>query len=100
MTDKPSITDTPAPLIHVTSASPLHILMTFSAPSIVARARPGQFIHLDVLPGGTSPLLRRPFSIAGVNNAQGTFRLLVRTIGRGTELLAEGRFPKIPDGAL
>ena len=69
--------------------SPLHVLLTFRAPAIATHARPGQFVHVRVSPDGTSPLLRRPFSLAGHNQADGTIRLLVRMIGRGTAMLTE-----------
>ncbi len=68
--------------------SPDHVLLTLRAPRVAAHARPGQFVHLRVSTT-TSPLLRRPFSVAGVNPAAGTFRIVVRTVGRGTEMLAE-----------
>jgi dihydroorotate dehydrogenase electron transfer subunit len=83
------IKDVPAALQVERWLSPIHLLLTFRAPSIAAHARPGQFVHLRVAPYGTSPLLRRPFSIAGTNQADGTLRLLVRTIGRGTAMLGE-----------
>jgi dihydroorotate dehydrogenase electron transfer subunit len=85
----PAITDTLAELTVLRRLSPIHVALTFRAPTIAAHARPGQFVHLRVAPGSTSPLLRRPFSVLGANRAAGTFRVLVRTIGRGTELLAE-----------
>jgi dihydroorotate dehydrogenase electron transfer subunit len=81
--------DAPAALQTMRPLSPIHVLLTFRAPAIAAHGRPGQFVHLRVSPSGTSPLLRRPFSLVGVNLAHGTIRLLVRLIGRGTALLAE-----------
>jgi len=83
------IADVPAELTVTWRLSPIHVALTFRAPHIAAHALPGQFVHLRVSPAGTSPLLRRPFSVLGVNRAAGTFRVLVRTIGRGTELLGE-----------
>lgn len=82
------IADVPATLTVSKPLSPVHMLLTLRAPQIASAARPGQFVHLRVSPPGTSPLLRRPFSVAGVNPAAGTLRILVRTIGRGTEMLA------------
>jgi len=87
--DSPPIKDVPATLQVAKWLSPIHVLLTFRAPTIAAHARPGHFVHLRVAPFGTSPLLRRPFSIAGTNLADGTVRLLVRTIGRGTAMLGE-----------
>jgi dihydroorotate dehydrogenase electron transfer subunit len=83
------IADVQATLNITKELSPSHALLTLRAPQIAAHARPGQFVHVRVSPTSTSPLLRRPFSVAGVNPAAGTFRMLVRTIGRGTEMLAE-----------
>ncbi|MBM3499223.1 MAG: dihydroorotate dehydrogenase electron transfer subunit [Armatimonadetes bacterium] len=85
----PPIKDVAAALQTARWLSPIHILLTFRAPTIATHAVPGQFVHLRVTPVGTSPLLRRPFSIAGTNLADGTVRLLVRTIGRGTAMLGE-----------
>jgi dihydroorotate dehydrogenase electron transfer subunit len=81
--------DVPAELTVTWRLSPIHVVLTFRAPHIAAHVQPGQFVHLRVSPSGTSPLLRRPFSVLGVNRAAGTFRILVRTIGRGTVLLGE-----------
>jgi len=85
----PPIKDVSAALQTARWLSPIHILLTFRAPTIAAHARPGQFVHVRVTPHGSSPLLRRPFSIAGTNLADGTVRLLVRTVGRGTAMLGE-----------
>ncbi len=92
MRDHPGSTlikDVPATLQIAKWLSPIHVLLTFRAPTIAAHSRPGQFVHLRVAPFTTSPLLRRPFSVAGTNLADGTLRLLVRTIGRGTAMLVE-----------
>lgn len=87
--DVPTVRDVSATLQVGKWLSPIHCLLTFRAPSIATHAEPGQFVHLRVAPRGTSPLLRRPFSIAGTNQADGTIRLLIRTIGRGTIALGE-----------
>lgn len=48
--------------------------------------RPGQFINIKTA-AGTDPLLRRPFSIF---DAEGdTLKIVIRVIGKGTELLSE-----------
>ena len=61
--------------------------LTFIAPKIAAVADPGQFVMLRI---GKShdPLLRRPFSIhqtPGDNSIQ----LLIKVVGKGTQMLAE-----------
>jgi dihydroorotate dehydrogenase electron transfer subunit len=87
--DGPSMKDVLATVRITRWLSPIHVLLTLRAPNVAAHAQPGQFVHLHVSPLVTSPLLRRPFSIAGTNLADGTIRLLVRTIGRGTAILSE-----------
>ncbi len=54
--------------------------------AVAAAARPGQFVHLQV-GTTTDPLLRRPFSIAGIDRQKGEITLYYRVAGRGTALL-------------
>jgi len=84
-----AIADVAAELTVTWRLSPIHVALTFRAPIIAGHVRPGQFVHLRVAPEATSPLLRRPFSVLGANRAAGTFRILVRTVGRGTAMLGE-----------
>jgi dihydroorotate dehydrogenase electron transfer subunit len=63
-------------------------LMALEAPEIAASARPGQFLHVRVGPG-YDPLLRRPISILRADPAGGQVWMLVKVVGRGTELLAK-----------
>lgn len=60
-------------------------LITFTAPAeVLAVARAGQFIN--VLPRERTvydPLLRRPFSVYGVDREEGLMTILVRPYGRG-----------------
>lgn len=67
-----------------------YLLMELEADEIAREAVPGQFVHLRVT-GANDPLLRRPISIMLTNPRAGTIRLLVKTVGRGTELLADMR---------
>jgi len=66
-------------------------LITFTAPAeIVQAARAGQFVNvlardLDVY----DPLLRRPFSVYGVDLDASLMTILVRPYGRGTARLCE-----------
>jgi len=62
--------------------------LTLELPAISQLAQPGQFLHL-LVPGTPGVLLRRPFSIAGVNGTQ--VELLIRIIGSGTEAIS--KFP-------
>lgn len=58
--------------------------------AVAATARPGQFVHLQV--GTTAdPLLRRPFSIAGIDRPKGEITLYYRVAGRGTAQLTRVR---------
>jgi len=61
-------------------------LMGLNSPEIVARARPGQFVMIKVREA-IDPLLRRPFSICGVQDD--LVLLLYRVVGRGTACLAD-----------
>lgn len=54
-----------------------------------ASFRPGQFINIKTSEG-TDPLLRRPFSIFDADGEN--FTIVVRVIGRGTELIC-GMYP-------
>ena len=55
---------------------------------LVQEMAPGQFVHVRV---GESfePLLRRPISIANINNETKEFTMIYRAEGRGTELLSK-----------
>jgi len=55
--------------------------LRLAAPQIVAKAQPGQFVHVKV-PGLEISALRRPFSI--FNAEDGVLELLYKTVGRGT----------------
>lgn len=59
--------------------------MTLLAPWL-ATAKPGQFVHLKVTEG-CQPLLRRPFSIAGSDMAEGTITVIYRIVGKGTAIM-------------
>lgn len=67
--------------------NPHTFLMGFRSPEMVAAASPGQFVMVRV-GSGMEPLLRRPFSICGI---QGDDLLLIlyRVVGKGTAVMAE-----------
>jgi len=65
-------------------------LLTFRAPEIALRAQPGQFVHVRCNKG-EHPFLRRPFSIYLVERETGMVKVLYKTVGIGTALLAEKR---------
>ncbi len=66
-------------------------LVTFTAPEgLAAHVKPGHFVN--VLPSGPmvfDPLLRRPYSIYGVNVAANTMTILIRPYGRGGQWIVD-----------
>ncbi len=60
------------------------LLLEVEAPSVAARAHPGEFVLLSVSPSW-DPFLHRPLGIAGVSGDRVV--LLVQVVGRGTALL-------------
>lgn len=54
---------------------------------IAKEAKPGQFVHIQVS-GTQDPLLRRPLSIAGIEQEKEELTIYYRVAGRGTELLS------------
>ncbi len=62
--------------------------------AVAATARPGQFVHLQV-GTTTDPLLRRPISIAGIDQPKGEITLYYRVVGRGTAKLTGVRAGEI-----
>ena len=64
--------------------------MIFQCPQIAAEAQPGNFV-LFRTSSCTAPLLRRPLGILDAEAKAGTFEVLFRVVGQGTELLACGR---------
>ena len=63
-------------------------LIEVIAPEIAAQAVPGQFVNVRVT-RHTAPLLRRPFGVAGTDKERGTFTMIYRVLGEGTQLLAD-----------
>lgn len=60
--------------------------LTVRAPAVARRAVPGQFVHVR-LAAGDDPLLRRPFSISGLDGDRLT--LLFKKVGSLTRRMAE-----------
>jgi dihydroorotate dehydrogenase electron transfer subunit len=69
--------------------NPVTFLMGLVSPQIASAAKPGQFVMVRVNEG-LDPLLRRPFSICGVQD-QEILLILYKIVGRGTEMLAGKR---------
>lgn len=64
--------------------------LTFYSPEIAQKATPGQFVHIKTH-DTTDPLLRRPFSISGVDK-EGNCHIIYKVVGKGTGLLAQKTF--------
>ena len=62
--------------------------LVVAVPEIAKQTKPGQFVHIKIN-DSLEPLLRRPFSIADCNAAQGTLTLIYRVVGRGTALMTK-----------
>ena len=62
--------------------------MELLAPEIVQKAKPGQFVHIQVN-RVLEPLLRRPISIHNIDRDKGTLKLLYQVVGKGTEILSK-----------
>jgi len=60
--------------------------MGFRSGPMAKEAEPGQFVMMQVR-SGIDPLLRRPFSICGVNGD--VLLVLYRVVGRGTSILSQ-----------
>ena len=58
--------------------------LSLEAPSLVKKARPGQFLHIRVS-DGLQPFFRRPFSI---HRAQKHLEILYEPVGPGTRILS------------
>lgn len=76
-----------AKLIHREEVTEGHYLLTLECGEIAKKVTPGQFVHLRV-GDGTDPLLRRPLSIMLTNPDANQVQILMRTVGRGTEIIA------------
>lgn len=58
------------------------------APEVAETAKPGQFVHVRIMPG-YQPFLRRPFSLNRVDPMHGNIDLLYRVVGDGTKILSQ-----------
>ncbi len=61
-------------------------LLKLHSEKIFVSAKPGQFCNIKVFEG-TSPLLRRPFSISDINDNEISF--MYKVVGSGTEILSK-----------
>ncbi len=75
-----------AELIRKELLCPEHYSVRFKCPAISKTAKPGQFINM--LTPGPGVILRRPFSFTRADAKAGTFDIIFRVVGPGTEWLA------------
>ncbi|MBO4633599.1 MAG: dihydroorotate dehydrogenase electron transfer subunit [Lentisphaeria bacterium] len=64
--------------------------IVFDAPEVAARAKGGQFVHVQISPM-RDRILRRPFSISNADPASGELTVVYKVVGRGTAELAQMR---------
>jgi dihydroorotate dehydrogenase electron transfer subunit len=64
-----------------------HYRLVLDEPSIARKAKPGQFVHIQINEG-IDPYFRRPFSVARV---QKHVEILYAVVGRGTGLMSRKR---------
>ena len=60
--------------------------MRFISPEIASEARTGQFVN--ILTGAEGVVLRRPFSFMRANAGEGTFDIIFRVVGAGTDWMS------------
>jgi dihydroorotate dehydrogenase electron transfer subunit len=75
-----------ATVVESEAIAPGHQRLRLLSPECARTSRAGQFVHVKVT-GGTTPLLRRPISIALTHPPAGEITLLVREAGPGTRHL-------------
>jgi len=64
-----------------------HFILKIFSPEIVKEAIPGQFIMLSAWKQG-DPFLRRPFTFNRIFYKEGSFELLYKKVGKGTEIMS------------
>ena len=64
-----------------------YFILKIYAPEIVKEAIPGQFIMLSAWKQ-RDPLLRRPFTFNRFFSKEGSFELLYKKVGKGTEIMS------------
>ncbi len=69
-----------------TEIAPGLVVLSFHAPEIARTTRAGQFVNVLPKVGLQDPMLRRPFSVYGVDGENAS--VIVQAIGRGTTIIA------------
>ena len=82
--------DVEARVISNTRLSPDYNVIALAAPEIAVATSPGQFVMVKPGRGGSTPLLRRPFSVFEILRSDGQvvgLTLLSKRIGTTTQML-------------
>jgi len=74
-------------IVHQKNLAPRIFEMTLSGELVSQMKVPGQFLHL-LVPGGDK-LLRRPISLAQINQEDKTCKIIYRVEGNGTEVFSQ-----------
>jgi len=64
-----------------------HFILKIFSPEIVKKAIPGQFVMLSAWKQG-DPFLRRPFTFNHIFYKEGSFEILYKKVGKGTEIMS------------
>jgi dihydroorotate dehydrogenase electron transfer subunit len=64
--------------------------MRIKAPQIARKAKPGQFVMLSIWEN-RDPFLKRPFSFYRIEPDKGTFDILYKERGKGTQIMAKSK---------
>ena len=76
-----------AKVLHQTEIVKNHFILKILAPEIVKDALPGQFVMLSAWKQ-KDPLLRRPFTFNRLFPKKGSFDILYKKVGKGTEIMS------------
>lgn len=68
-----------------------YFILKIYAPEIVKKAIPGQFVMLSAWKQ-RDPLLRRPFTFNRFFPTEGSFEILYKKIGKGTEIMSHLKY--------
>jgi dihydroorotate dehydrogenase electron transfer subunit len=85
--DKKNIWNTVAAVTKCVKTKNCSIYLSFLAPKIAKRVKPGQFVYIKTS-GLAEPLLRRAFSVMDTNRESGVVHLYIDIKGPGTQSLA------------
>lgn len=77
-------------ILDISQLNEWYCLLKIAAPQIAEQALPGQFVNVKIAQQmSDDPLLNRPFSLHQVDRHAGVIQLLIKVVGRGTQLLSQ-----------